>query len=46
MFLYIYVAVCKLDNNNNKNIEDDKCRLCHHSSETLDHLLSSCDIIG
>ena len=25
---------------------DDKCRLCHHSSETLDHLLSSCEVLA
>ena len=27
-----------------ENIQD-KCRLCHHSSETLDHLLSSCEAL-
>jgi len=25
---------------------DDKCRLCHKSSETLDHLLSSCEVLA
>ena len=25
---------------------DDKCRLCHQTAETLDHLLSSCEVLA
>ena len=25
---------------------DEKCRLCHQSAETLDHLLSSCEVLA
>ena len=25
---------------------DNKCRLCYHKSETLDHLLSSCEALA
>jgi len=25
---------------------DEKCRLCHHSTETLDHFLSSCKVLA
>jgi len=24
---------------------DSNCRLCHHCDETLDHLLSSCEVL-